>query len=40
MQPGMGSGMNPMMPMPFQMMAQGGQAPIMGMFPMMQNPQK
>jgi hypothetical protein len=29
--------MNPMLPMPFQVIPQGGQAPMMGVFPMMQN---
>jgi len=34
---GMVNPMNPMMPMPFQVIPQGGQAPMMGVFPMMQN---
>lgn len=37
---GMGNPLNPMMPMPFQMIPQGSQGPMMGMFPMMQNAQK
>lgn len=31
---------NSMMPMPFQVIPQAGQNPIMGVFPMMQNAQK
>ena len=36
---GMVNPLNPMMPMPFQVIPQGGQAPMMGVFPMMQNVQ-
>jgi len=39
MVPGVGM-VNPMMSMPFQMIPPGGQGPMMGMFPMMQNAQK
>lgn len=37
---GMVNPLNPMMPMPFQVISQAGQNPMMGVFPLMQNVQK
>lgn len=37
---GMVNPLNPMMPMPFQVIPQAGQNPMMGVFPLMQNVQK
>ena len=37
---GMVNPLNPMMPMPFQMIPPGGQAPTLGVFPMMQHSEK
>jgi len=37
---GMVNPLNPNMPMPFQMIPSGGQGPMLGVFPLMQNAQK